>query len=65
MHFAGGYPAAQLPAMGPNTSFDDIKGILTLVDGTLLPALPQLVQAMWQDEQHRERRKRGSGKAPG
>ncbi len=48
--------------MGPNTSFDDIKGILTLVDGTLLPALPQLVQAMWQDEQHRERRKRGQGK---
>lgn len=43
----------RLPAIESNTSFDEIKGILTLVDGTLLPALPQLVEAMWLDEQHR------------
>jgi hypothetical protein len=36
-----------------DTSFDEIKGILTLVDGTLLPALPKLVEAMWRDDQHR------------
>ena len=43
----------QLPPLRGNTSFDEIKGIVTLVDGTLLPALPQLVQAMWQDDKHR------------
>ena len=43
----------RLPTIESNTSFDEIKGILTLVDGTLLPALPQLVEAMWLDEQHR------------
>jgi len=36
-----------------NTSFDQIKGILTLVDGSLLPALPRLTEAMWLDERHR------------
>ncbi len=43
----------RLPSVRQNTSFDEIKGILTLVDGTLLPALPQLVEAMWQDEKNR------------
>jgi len=43
----------KLPPIHGNTSFDQIQGVLTLVDGTLLPALPQLVEAMWQDEQHR------------
>lgn len=43
----------RLPPICSNSSFDEIKGILTLVDGTLLPALPQLVEAMWLDEQHR------------
>ncbi len=33
--------------------FDEIKGIITLVDGTLLPALPTLVEAMWQDDKHK------------
>ena len=35
------------------TAFDEIKGILTLVDGSLLPALPKLVEAMWLDENNR------------
>ena len=43
----------ELPPMGKNSSFDDIKGIITLVDGTLLPALPKIVEAMWRDDQHR------------
>lgn len=36
-----------------DTPFGEIKGILTLVDGSLLPALPKLVAAMWRDDQHR------------
>jgi hypothetical protein len=36
-----------------NTGFDDIKGVLTLVDGSLLPALPRLAEAMWLDDEHR------------
>ncbi len=36
-----------------NTPFDEIKGILTLVDGSLLPALPKLVGAMWLDDEHK------------
>ena len=43
----------KLPPIGRNTPFDEIKGIITLVDGTLLPALPKLVEAMWQDDQHK------------
>jgi hypothetical protein len=43
----------ELPPMGKNSSFDEIKGIITLVDGTLLPALPKIVEAMWRDDQHR------------
>lgn len=43
----------KLPPIQRNTPFDDIKGIITLVDGTLLPALPKLVEAMWQDDQHK------------
>jgi len=35
------------------TSFGDIQGILTLVDGTLLPALPKLVEAMWLDDRNK------------
>ena len=37
----------KLPTIQHNTAFSDIKGIITLVDGTLLPALPKLVAAMW------------------
>jgi hypothetical protein len=43
----------QLAPIRKDTAFDEIKGILTLVDGTLLPALPKLVAAMWQDQKHR------------
>jgi len=43
----------QLPPVKGNPAFDDIKTVLTLVDGTLLPALPKLVQAMWQNDQNR------------
>ena len=35
------------------TSFDGIQGVLTLVDGTLLPALPKLVEAMWLDDRNK------------
>jgi len=42
-----------LPPIQPNTAFEDIRGVLTLVDGTLLPALPRLVEAMWRDDEHR------------
>lgn len=43
----------QLPPVKGNPAFDEIKAVLTLVDGTLLPALPKLVQAMWQNNQNR------------
>jgi hypothetical protein len=43
----------RLPPIAKNTAFDDIKGILTLVDGSLLPALPQLTEAMWVNEKNR------------
>ncbi len=43
----------KLPPLAKNTPFDDIKGVITLVDGTLLPALPKLVEAMWQDDQNK------------
>jgi len=36
-----------------NTRFDEIKGLITLVDGSLLPALPKLVAAMWPHEKHK------------
>jgi hypothetical protein len=43
----------KLPPIQRNTRFDDIKGIITLVDGTLLPVLPKLVAAMWSDKKHK------------
>lgn len=43
----------KLPPIQKNTAFNEIKGILTLVDGSLLPALPQMVGAMWLDEEHK------------
>lgn len=46
----------QLDTLKPiqsTASFNDIKGIITLVDGTLLPALPKLVEAMWLDDKNR------------
>jgi hypothetical protein len=43
----------QLTPIQMSTSFDEIKGIITLVDGSLLPALPKIAAAMWRDEKHR------------
>lgn len=38
-----------LKPMHRMSTFDDIKGVITLVDGTLLKALPRLIEAMWLD----------------
>jgi len=43
----------QLPTPQNNKAFDEIKGIITLVDGSLLPALPKIAEAMWLDDRHR------------
>jgi len=43
----------KLPPLRKNTSFDETKGVLTLVDGSLLPALPKLTEAMWLDDKHK------------
>ena len=45
--------AGQLKPIGRGAAFAEIRGVLTLVDGTLLPALPKLVEALWRDDQHR------------
>ncbi len=39
----------ELPTLQGNKELNDIRGIITLVDGTVLSALPQLVQAMWSE----------------
>jgi len=39
----------RLPTLPGNRELADIRGIITLVDGTVLSALPKLVQAMWRD----------------
>jgi hypothetical protein len=43
----------RLPPISRNSAFDDIKGVLTLVDGSLLPALPRLAEAMWLNDENR------------
>ncbi len=43
----------KLTPIRKNTSLGDIEGIITLVDGTLLPALPKIVEAMWRDDEHK------------
>jgi hypothetical protein len=43
----------RLAPLKADTSFDEIGGIITLVDGSLLPALPKLTEAMWLSEKHR------------
>lgn len=42
-----------LSPMRRDPRLDEVQGILTLVDGTLLKALPKLVEAMWQDDKHK------------
>jgi hypothetical protein len=39
----------QLSPIHPNSSFDDIKKIITLVDGSFLRALPSITEAMWRE----------------
>jgi hypothetical protein len=43
----------RLTPLKGDTSFDEIHGVITLVDGSLLPALPKLVEATWLSEKHR------------
>lgn len=43
----------RLPAIQGNTRLEEVSGVLTLVDGSLLPALPQLVEAMWINDHKR------------
>lgn len=43
----------QLSPIHKDTRLDDLKGILTLVDGSLLPALPKLTEAMWLDDKNK------------
>ena len=40
----------RLPPIQKNTTFDEIKRIITLVDGTYLRALPKMVEAMWRED---------------
>ena len=40
--------AEQLTPIHPSASFEDIKKIITLVDGSFLRALPSMTEAMWQ-----------------
>jgi len=41
--------ACQLKPIPHSTRLDDIKAVLTIVDGTLLKALPKTVDALWSD----------------
>jgi hypothetical protein len=45
--------AGQLKPLPHDARLDDLGAILTAVDGTLLPALPKMVWALWKDEEHR------------
>jgi hypothetical protein len=45
--------ASQLKPLPHDPRLDDVGAILTLVDGTLLEALPKMAWALWKDERHR------------
>ena len=45
--------AGQLKPIPHDARLDDLGAILTAVDGTVLPALPKMVWALWKDEEHR------------
>lgn len=45
--------ASQLKPLPHDPRLDDLGAILTLVDGTLLDALPKMAWALWKDERHR------------
>jgi Transposase DDE domain len=44
---------SQLQPLAVPDQLQDLPGILTAVDGTLLQALPKIAWALWLDEQHR------------
>ena len=45
--------ADQIPANSKDQRLNDVKQILTLVDGTLFTALPKTVDALWKDKDHK------------
>jgi len=45
--------ASELKPVPHNSRLSDIKAILTIVDGTLLRALPRTVDALWKDENNK------------
>ena len=45
--------ASQLKPLPHDPQLDDVGAILTLVDGTLLEALPKMAWALWKDDRHR------------
>lgn len=45
--------ASELKPIAHNSRLSDIKAILTIVDGTLLRALPKTVDALWKDENNK------------
>jgi len=45
--------SGQLKLIPHDARLDDLGAILTLVDGTLIKALPKMTWALWQDEEHR------------
>ncbi len=45
--------SAQVRPLEHGRSLHEVQGILTLVDGTLLAALPKLTEAMWLDENNK------------
>ena len=45
--------AGQLKPIPHDARLNDLGAILTAVDGTILPALPKMVWALWKDEKHR------------
>lgn len=42
----------KLQPISTNTKLDDVNGILTAVDGTLIPALSKMTWALWKSEQN-------------
>jgi hypothetical protein len=45
--------AADVKPVAEYKKLSDIKAILTIVDGTLLTALPRTIDALWKDEKHK------------
>lgn len=45
--------AEKLQPLKHDARLDDIQGLITLVDGTILPALPKIAGAMWLDENNK------------